>query len=98
MDKTNKIIEAIQWALASIGGCIGYYLGEIDAFIYLSIAFVIADYITGGLRARVERKLSSFIGFKGIAKKIMIFVIVGIGNLCDVNLIKGDGTRVKTYP
>lgn len=108
MDKTNKIIEAIQLALASIGGCIGYYLGEIDVFIYLSIAFVIADYLTGVLGARVERKLSSFIGFKrklsssigfkGIAKKIMIFVIVGIGNLCDVNLIKGDGTRVKTYP
>ncbi|WP_318653782.1 phage holin family protein [Finegoldia magna] len=36
---------------------------------YTLFAFVIADYITGVLRAGVERKLSSAIGFKGMAKK-----------------------------
>ncbi|HHJ7728454.1 phage holin family protein [Aedoeadaptatus acetigenes] len=63
---------------------------------YTLLAFVIADYITGVLRAGVERKLSSAIGFKGIAKKIMIFIVVRIANLCDVNLIKGDGTMIRT--
>ena len=92
----NKLLETIKMIFVAIGGYIGFYLGEIDAFIYTLLAFVIADYITGVLRAGVERKLSSAIGFKGIAKKIMIFIVVGIANLCDVNLIKGDGTMIRT--
>ena len=92
----NKLLETIKVVFVAIGGYIGFYLGEIDAFIYTLLDFVIADYITGVLRAGVERKLSSAIGFKGIAKKIMIFIVVGIANLCDVNLIKGDGTMIRT--
>ena len=92
----NKLLETIKVVFVAIGGYIGFYLGEIDAFIYTLLDFVIADYITGVLRAGVERKLSSAIGFKGIAKKIMIFIVVGIANLCDVNLIRGDGTMIRT--
>ncbi len=92
----NKILESLKYVFIVIGGYIGFYLGRIDAFIYTLLAFVIADYITGVLRAGVERKLSSSVGFKGIAKKIVIFIVVGIANLCDVNLIKGDGTMIRT--
>lgn len=92
----NKILESLKYVFIVIGGYIGFYLGSIDAFIYTLLAFVIADYITGVLRAGVERKLSSSVGFKGIAKKIVIFIVVGIANLCDVNLIKGDGTMIRT--
>lgn len=92
----ERIIETFKYCFTILGGCIGFYLGSVDAFIYTLIAFVIADYLTGVLRAGVEKKLSSSIGFKGIAKKIMIFIVVGIANLCDVNLIKGDGTMIRT--
>lgn len=92
----NKILESLKYVFIVIGGYVGFYLGRIDAFIYTLLAFVIADYITGVLRAGVERKLSSSVGFKGIAKKIVIFIVVGIANLCDVNLIKGDGTMIRT--
>lgn len=92
----NKILESLKYVFIVIGGYIGFYLGSIDAFIYTLLAFIVADYITGVLRAGVERKLSSSVGFKGIAKKIVIFIVVGIANLCDVNLIKGDGTMIRT--
>ena len=92
----NKILESLKYVFIVIGGYIGFYLGSIDAFIYTLLAFIIADYITGVLRAGVERKLSSSVGFKGIAKKIVVFIVVGIANLCDVNLIKGDGTMIRT--
>ena len=82
----NKILESLKYVFIVIGGYVGFYLGSIDAFIYTLLAFIIADYITGVLRA----------GFKGIAKKIVIFIVVGIANLCDVNLIKGDGTMIRT--
>ena len=91
----NKILESLKYVFIVIGGYIGFYLGSIDAFIYTLLAFIIADYITGVLRAGVERKLSSSVGFKGIAKKIVIFIVVGIANLCDVNLIKGDVNLIK---
>ncbi|MDU5100610.1 MAG: phage holin family protein [Peptoniphilus grossensis] len=92
----NKFLEILKVCFTAIGGWLGFYLGSVDAFIYTLLAFVIADYLTGVLRAGVERKLSSSIGFKGIAKKIMIFIVVGIANLCDVNLIEGDGTMIRT--
>lgn len=85
-----------QALIATLGGCLGFYLGEMNGFLYTLIALVVADYITGLLRAGVERKLDSKIGFKGIAKKAMIFIIVGIANLCNTHFLKGDGTMIRT--
>ena len=92
MDKFKQIFSFI---FTIFGSFLGFYFGEVDGFVYSLLCFVIADYITGILKAGVERKLSSKIGFKGIAKKIMIFIIVGIGNLCDKNLIKSE-PMIKT--
>lgn len=61
-----------------------------DIFIYTLLAFVICDYLSGIIRAGFERKLSSKVGFRGIFKKIMIFIIVGIANLCDKNLTQNQ--------
>ena len=53
----NKFLETMKVLFTAIGGCLGFFLGSVDAFIYTLIAFVIADYLTGVLRAGVERKL-----------------------------------------
>jgi len=55
---------------------------------------MVADYITGVMCAIVEKKLSSEIGFKGIFKKVLIFILVGVGHLIDTNLI-GDGSVLR---
>ena len=52
----------IQTAFAAVGGTLGWYLGGLDGFLYALIAFVVVDYITGVLRAVVEKELSSRIG------------------------------------
>ena len=59
------------------------------------ITFVVIDYITGLMAAIVERKLSSEIGFKGIFKKVLIFLLVAVGSVIDKNLI-GTGSAVRT--
>lgn len=41
--------------------------------------------------AIINRKLSSAIGFKGIFKKVMIFLMVAIGHTIDAYLIKNGG-------
>lgn len=81
-----------MWALnqglfATIGGILGYFLGGLDGFITALVAFTIADYITGTMRAWSNKTLSSATGFKGIARKITIFILVGIANLIDLHLL-----------
>ena len=86
----------IQAAIAAIGGTLGWYLGGLYGFLYALIAFVVVDYITGVLRAIVEKKLSSRIGAHGIAKKVAIFLVVGIGHLIDTYLLGGTGAPLRT--
>jgi len=86
----------VQTAFAGLGGFLGWYLGGLDGFLYALIAFVAVDYITGVLRAIVEKQLSSRIGAHGIAKKVAIFLVVGIGHLIDFYLLGSDGAPLRT--
>lgn len=91
----KDVINILQRIFAAVGGLIGWFLGGIDGFMYALIAFVIIDYVTGVMTAVLEKKLSSEIGFKGILKKILIFIIVGIGNIIDVQIIK-NGSAIRS--
>jgi len=95
-DTTMKTIWAwIQAAFAAVGCWLGWSLGSMDGFLFALIAFVVADYITGVMRAILDKRLSSAVGAKGIFKKLLIFIMVGIGNVLDTRLI-GTGTAIRT--
>ena len=83
-------------AFTGLGALLGWYLGGLDGFLYALIAFVAADYVTGLLRAVVEKNLSSRIGARGIAKKVAIFVVVGIGHLADLYMLEGGSDMLRT--
>ena len=87
--------NTIQLVLTAIGGWLGWFLGGCDGLLYALIAFVVVDYITGVMCAIVDKKLSSEIGFKGIFKKVLIFILVGVANILDVNVI-GTGSVLRT--
>lgn len=89
------LIEATQIAFTAIGGFLGYTLGGCDGFLYALVAFISLDYITGVMLAIVERKLSSEIGFRGIFRKVLIFVMVAIGHIIDSRII-GTGSVIRT--
>lgn len=57
---------------------IGAWLGGFDDMVITLIVFIVVDYITGVINAIINKKLSSEIGFKGILKKILILVSVGL--------------------
>ena len=84
-----------QLGFTALGGCVGWFLGGIDGFLYALVAFVVLDYITGVMRAVLEKRLSSEIGAKGIFKKMLIFSLVGIGHIIDSKII-GDGSVIRT--
>ena len=88
-------LDTLQLALAALGGWLGYFLGGLDGFLYALIVFVVIDYISGFMCAIVDKKLSSNIGFRGIFKKVLIFIMVGIGNILDMYLIQ-NGSAIRT--
>lgn len=83
----------IQTGFVASGGLVGWYLGGVDPSLYTLLAFVVVDYITGVLRAVNEKTLSSRIGTKGITKKVLIFLLVGVGHMLDVQLGTGNVLR-----
>lgn len=91
----KEIWNLVQIALVAIGGFFGWFLGGCDGFLYALITIVVADYVTGVMCAIVDKTLSSEVGYKGIFKKVLIFVLVGIGHIIDTNLI-GNGNALRT--
>ena len=87
----KEIWAAIHIGIAWVGGVVGWYFGNMGGVIYALLAFVIVDYVTGFIKAIVTKKLSSSIGAKGIAKKVMLFLIVGIAHLADLYLLNDSG-------
>jgi toxin secretion/phage lysis holin len=92
MDKT---IDYLKIIFSLIGGVLGCFFGDINSLFYALVAFVVLDYITGILLAIHDKKISSEIGFKGISKKIIIFILVGVGNVIDQYII-GAGSSLRT--
>ena len=88
-------ILTIRLYAAAIGIVIGEFLGSFDDLLYTLLAFVVADYITGVLKAIAEKNLSSAIGFKGICKKVCIFTLVGVANVLDIHII-GSGCILRS--
>lgn len=85
--------NSIQLVFAGIGGWLGYFLGGCDGLLYALLAFVVIDYITGVMCAIADKNLSSEVGFKGICRKVLIFLLVGISN-ADVQVI-GTGSVLR---
>ena len=85
----------IQLIFTAVGGWLGWFLGGCDGLLYALIAFVVIDYVTGVMAAVVDHKLSSEVGFKGIFKKVLIFLLVGIGHILDTHVI-GSGSVLRT--
>lgn len=87
--------NSIQFVFTMIGGWLGYFLGGFDGLLYALVVFMAADYITGVMCAVSDKKLSSAVGFKGICRKVLILMLVGIANLLDVQVI-GTGAVLRT--
>ncbi|WP_139904014.1 phage holin family protein [Clostridium thermarum] len=91
----KNFINTMQIAFTAAGGYLGWILGGLDGFLYALLAFVVIDYGTGLMLAIIERKLSSEIGFRGIFKKIFIFLMVAIGHTIDAHIIQ-NGSAIRT--
>ncbi|MEF9880267.1 MAG: phage holin family protein [Clostridia bacterium] len=85
----------IQMGVAAIGGWLGYFLGGVDGLLITLLVFVALDYVTGVICAIIDKKLSSEVGFKGLFRKVLIFALVGVAHILDVNVI-GTGSAIRS--
>ncbi|XBX10476.1 phage holin family protein [Enterocloster clostridioformis] len=91
----KDVWNVAQVVFAAVGGGIGWFFGELDGFFYALLAFVVIDYLTGVMCAIADRSLSSEVGFRGIFRKVLIFVMVGAGHILDAQVI-GSGDALRT--
>lgn len=87
--------HTFQLFFTALGAWLGGFMGGLDGFLYTLIVFVVVDYVTGFMAAISEKSLSSEVGFKGIAKKVVIFLLVGVANMLDVHVL-GQGAVIRT--
>lgn len=72
----DKVFNWISLTFGVIGGFIVQRLGGGDVLLKTVVAFVVLDYLTGLVKAFYTKQLSSEIGFKGICKKVMLFLVI----------------------
>lgn len=91
----DLIWAKLQAAITALGGVIGYFVGGMDGLLTALIILMALDYITGVMCAIVDKQLSSAIGFKGIFKKVLIFMLVGVAHIVDMHVI-GTGEALRS--
>ena len=79
--------NVIQAVFAAVGGWLGYFLGGCDGLVTALVVFVVVDYITGVMCAVSDRKLSSAVGYRGVMRKVVIFILVGVASLLDTHVL-----------
>ena len=90
----DLIWTKVQIAITAIGGWVGYFVGGMDGMLIALIVLMSLDYISGVMCAIVDRKLSSAIGFRGICKKVLILMLVGVANIVDLHVV-GTGSALR---
>ncbi len=85
----------VQIAITAIGGWIGYFVGGMDGMLIALIVLMSLDYISGIMCAIVDKRLSSAIGFRGVCKKVLTLMLVGVANILDIHVV-GEGSALRS--
>ena len=90
----DLIWTKVQIAITAIGGWVGYFMGGMDGLLIALIVLMSLDYISGVMCAIMDKSLSSAVGFRGIAKKVLILMLVGVANILDIHVV-GEGSALR---
>ncbi|PEA88273.1 phage holin family protein [Bacillus thuringiensis] len=92
----ERMDVVIKTCIATFGGFCGYFLGGWDATLKILVTMAIVDYITGVIAAGYNGQLKSKVGFKGIAKKVVLFLLVGVAAQLDTAIGSNSAIREAT--
>ena len=87
----ENIVNTIKIMGGAVGMGLAWFFGKADTMFIALTAMVVTDYVTGIIAAGSNKRLNSSVGFKGIARKLFIFVLVGMGTLLDKLIPDANG-------
>ncbi|PFJ15851.1 holin [Bacillus cereus] len=93
MDRIDVLMKTF---VAAFGGFCGYFLGGWDTTLKVLVIMAAIDYLTGVCAAGYNGELKSKVGFKGIAKKVVLFLLVGVATQLDTALGSNSAIREAT--
>ncbi|WP_242320773.1 phage holin family protein [Bacillus cereus group sp. BfR-BA-01354] len=93
MDRIDVLMKTF---IATFGGFCGYFLGGWDTTLKVLLIMAAIDYITGVIAAGYNGELKSKVGFKGIAKKVVLFLLVGAATQADLAIGTNSAIREAT--
>lgn len=76
-------MEQFKTIIAVIGGVVGFFFGGNDMLLQVIVVLSSLDYSSGLIAAYVNNELKSKVGFKGIAKKVMLFLLIAAASWVD---------------
>ena len=85
----------LQMAITAVGGWLGYFVGGVDGLMTALLVLMVMDYVTGVMCAVIDRELSSSVGFRGIFKKVLILMLVGVAHIVDLHVV-GTGEALRS--
>lgn len=91
----NGLKDIAKDMIAAVCSVFGFVFGDLDGLMAALIILIVMDYVSGVVAAIAEKKLSSAVGAKGIAKKVFMLLIVAMANVADINII-GEGHVLKS--
>lgn len=89
----EKYFNTVSILVGIVGGFICKHLGGFDMLLGVIITLVVLDYLTGILKAIYNKQLSSEVGYKGIIKKIFIFIV--IATAYEIQKVVGDSIPLR---
>ena len=89
-----SLILCLESVFAAVGGWLGYFVGGVDGLMTALLILMVMDYVTGIMCAVIDRELSSSVGFRGIFKKVLILLLVGVAHIVDLHVVRsGEALR-----
>lgn len=82
----DNLASWLRYVVAALGGAATAIFGGWDVFLQVLVAFMVLDYVTGVVAAYQEKKLDSNVGWRGITRKLLVFVVVAVAHLLDTAL------------
>ena len=94
--ENTNIFNGISLSVGALGGVLAWLFGGFDTILIAFVALVVLDYLTGVIKAIYLKKLSSEVGYKGIIKKVMMFIIIGMSVIVQTIMPKAVPLREVT--
>lgn len=73
-----KVIDTYNAIVGAVVSVLSYIFGEHWILFALFLAFNIADWITGWMKSRINKKENSVAGWKGVLKKLGYWLMIGV--------------------